>query len=352
MSTLRKDPITQGWVIFAEERYQRPPEMPVPRSYPAPEHCPFCPGNEEMTPAELLAVRPAGSRPNTPGWSVRAIPNQFALLRIEGKFDRRGEGLYDMMNGIGAHEVIIETPDHEATLAGYGMIKIQEVLWTCRERAIDLQRDPRFRYIQIFRNYGEAAGASITHPHSQIIALPILPRRLNDEVSQSFEYWTRKERCVFCDIVNQDSEGPRLVYENDYFVALEPFASKFPFETWILPKEHSAYFHHISDTQLPSLAETLRVTLAAFAEALSYPPYNLIIHMAPLQPDKKYLAPRSKIYDFYHWHIEIVPRIGRVAGFEFGTGFYINSVLPEDAAEYLRNVIEERRDFIVSRDTT
>lgn len=349
MSTLRKDPITQGWVIFAEERYQRPQEPAHTIVFPPAEHCPFCAGHEDMTPPEVLAIRPPSSRKDGPGWSVRAIPNQFAVLHIEGKFDRRGEGVYDMMNGIGAHEVIIETPEHEAHLCAYPTRKIEEILWAFRERATDLLRDQRFRYIQIFRNYGELAGASITHPHSQVIALPILPRRVNEEIHLSHDYWLRKERCVFCDIIAQDAQGPRAVFENEYFIALEPFAAKSPFETWIYPKEHGAYFFQIPDAQLPALAEIVKVTMSAFAQAMSYPPFNLIIHMAPMQPDAKYLTPRAKIYDFYHWHIEIVPRISRVAGFEFGTGFYINPVLPENAAEYLRNVIEENRDELLRR---
>ena len=346
MSTLRKDPITEGWVIMAEERYEAPRTSAPQKPYPPAEHCPFCSGHESMTPEEILALRPPGSRKNSPGWSVRAVPNHFAVLHIEGKFDRRGEGLYDMMNGVGAHEVIIETPEHEGLFSDYSVKKLEEILWVYRERALDLQRDQRFRYLQIFRNYGELAGASITHPHSQIIALPILPRRLQDEIRHSFEYWQRKERCVFCDILNQDSEGPRLVFENEYFVALEPFASKFPFETWIFPKEHSAYFHQVSDAELPSLGEMLKLTVGALMRAMSNPAFNIIIHMAPMQPEKKYMAARARIHDFYHWHIELVPRVSRVAGFEFGTGFYINSVLPESAAEFLRNAVQELREIM------
>lgn len=344
MSTLRKDPITQSWVIFSEERYVTPQVSSAPPSYPSTEVCPFCAGHEEMTPPEITAVRPQGTREDGPGWGVRTIPNQFAVLHIEGKFDRRGEGMYDMMNGIGANEVIIETPEHDVVLCDMPLEKIQEILWMYRERALDLQRDQRFRYIQIFRNYGELAGASVTHPHSQIVALPIIPRRLREEITQAYEYWGLKERCVFCDIINQDSQGPRMVFENEYFVALEPFASKFPFETWIYPKEHASIFHTITDMQLPALAEILKMSTCAFAQAMSHPPFNLIIHMAPLQPEKKYQTARARIGEFYHWHIELVPRISRTAGFEYGTGFYINHVLPENAAEYLRNVIGELRE--------
>lgn len=342
MSTLRKDPLTQAWVIIAPERFERPPLQVSPVSYPSPEDCPFCPGHEEMTPPEILAIRPATTKPDTQGWSVRAIPNQFAVLRIEGKFDRRGEGIYDAMNGVGAHEVIIETPQHDAFFYQYTPAKLSEVLRVYRDRTVDLMKDQRFRYIQIFRNYGEAAGANITHPHSQIIALPILPRHVREEINQAYDHWTQKERCLFCDIINQDSQSPRLVYENQDFIALEPYASKSPFETWIYPKEHSPWFHTIPDVQLDSLGEILKVTLSAFAHAMAEPAYNLIIHSAPLQPEKSYHSTRARIQDHYHWHIEIVPRVYKVAGFEYGTGFYINSVPPEDAAEYLRQTISEQ----------
>lgn len=296
-----------------------------------------------MTPPEITSVRASGSRRDESGWSVRVVPNQFAALNIEGKFERRGEGLYDMMNGIGAHEVVIETPQHDARLSESSPEKLQEILWVLRERASDLLKDPRFRYIQIFKNQGGGAGATISHSHSQIVALPILPRWVREEISQSFEYFLLKERCIFCDIIAQDTKSSRLVYENEHFVTLAPFAAKFPFETWIYPKEHSSYFHTTPDGHLPALADALKTTLLAFRRAVSNPPYNLIIHSAPQKPERSYHDPRAKVQDHYHWHVEIIPRATKVAGFEYGTGFYINSVLPENAAEYLRQVIEESR---------
>ena len=189
MSVIRKDPLSNSWVIFTEEsyKYRVPPARPV--SYPPAEECPFCPGHEHMTPPELLAIRPSSGTKDAPDWSVRAVPNQYAVLRIEGRLDRRGDGLYDMMNGIGAHEIVIETAEHEAFLWDYPVSRIQDIFWVCRERARDLIKDPRFRYIQIFRNYGETAGANISHPHSHIIALPILPRWVREEITQAPEHW-------------------------------------------------------------------------------------------------------------------------------------------------------------------
>lgn len=341
MSVLRKDPLTHGWVIFAEERFQ-PPTETIPTSPSSrPEHCPFCPGNERMTPPEIRAVRPPGSRRDGPGWTSRVVPNQLAILHIEGKLDRRGEGLYDMTNGLGAHEVIIETPEHNALLQNYPNEKIQEILAVFRERTQDLLRDTRFRYIQIFRNYGDVSDANIKHPHSQVIALPILPRWVREQINASYEYWLIKERCLICDIIAQDTGGSRFVYENESFVVLEPFAAKFPFETWIFPKEHASAFRGITDALLPALADALKVTFSALSRAISNPPYNMIFHSAPSNPEKQYHNKRANINDYYHWHIEILPRASKGAGFEYGTGFYINSVLPEHSAEFLRAAVKE-----------
>jgi UDPglucose--hexose-1-phosphate uridylyltransferase len=339
MSVIRKDPLSNSWVIFAEERYQHPAPVAPPVSFPPAEECPFCPGHEHMTPPELVAVRPGGSEKDAPDWSVRAVPNQYAVLRIEGKLERRGDGLYDMMNGIGAHEIVIETPEHEASLPDYPVSRVQEILWVFRERAQDLVKDPRFRYIQIFRNYGETAGANISHPHSHIVALPILPRWVREEITQAYDHWGLKERCLFCDIVVQDLASKRLVYENESFVALEPFASKFPFETWIYPRVHSHTFADSSDTLLASLADVLRVTIGAFSRATSHAPFNIVFHSAPMNPERAIHHARAQIQSYYHWHIEIIPRATKVAGFEFGTGFYINSLLPEEAAETLRSEV-------------
>ncbi|MBX7247016.1 MAG: DUF4921 family protein [Candidatus Sumerlaeaceae bacterium] len=334
MSTLRKDPLSHGWVIYTDEEYQKPEAPARVVNMPA-GGCLYCEKNESMTLPEVAAYRQGGLK-NGPGWTVRAVPNAHAVLHIEGKTNRRGEGLYDMMNGIGAHEVIVETPDHSALLHLSSVEKIAEILHMLRDRMNDLMRDPRFRYMQIFRNYGDVAGAVHPHPHSQIIALPIVPRWVYEEINHAQEYWKIKERCVFCDILAQDSDGPRMVYENEGFVALTPFASKFPFETWVYPKEHLNSYHLATDESLLVLADAVKSVLTLLATALEDPPYNLIIHSSPAQPEKRYNTPTAKLNDYYHWHIEIIPRATKVAGFEYGTGFYINSVLPEKAAEILR----------------
>jgi len=328
MPELRKDPVTSRWVIISTERGKRPsdfsPEPPRARSG----FCPFCPGNEAKTPPEILAYRPNGGPPNSSGWDLRVVPNKFPALQIEGELNRQGEGIYDKMNGLGAHEVIIETPEHEATLATLPEERVEEVLWAFRDRIVDLKKDPRFQYILVFKNHGEAAGASLEHPHCQLIATPIIPKRVREEVDGAREYYRYKERCVYCDMVRQErQERTRLITENDHFVALAPFASRFPFEIWLLPRSHDPYFEDAQKQEYVSLAKALRETLRRMDRVLNNPPYNFIIHNSPLRGDD---------HLHYHWHIEIMPKLTRIAGFEWGSGFYINPTPPEEAATFLR----------------
>lgn len=341
MSRLRKDPISGGWVIVADDRMRRPPDydpVPLPAQGET-KFCPFCEGNESATPNEIYAVRDEGSPRNGPGWKVRVVPNKFAALRIEGELERLGDGIYDMMSGIGAHEVVIETPDNNLRMGEFSQEHMELVISAYRARVLDLHRDTRFKYVQIFRNYGKAAGAQQDHPHSQIIALPITPRWVKEELVNCREHYEYKERCLFCDIINQErKDRSRIVFENEEFMAFEPFASKFPFETWILPKVHNHDFRYLSDQQIPHLAEALRRTLLGLQIALNNPPYNFVIHSAPRA---EAMRGGQNIERDYHWHIEIIPRITKMAGFEWGTGFYINPTLPEDAADFLRKSIAD-----------
>jgi UDPglucose--hexose-1-phosphate uridylyltransferase len=330
MSELRKDPVTGRWVIISTERRKRPSDFRLDPVHPSPDPaCPFCEGHEHMTPRELLAFRRNGLAPNQPGWDLRVVPNQFPVLRVEGSLDRQGEGLFDKMNGIGAHEVIIETPRHDETLATMSEAAIEQVLWSYRERVQDLKQDRRFRYIIIFKNHGAAAGASLDHSHSQLIALPIVPREVRDEVTGARQHFASKERCVFCDIIRQDAtDGRRLIAENADMTALAPYAPRFPFETWILPKRHQSLFEETPRHEYASLARLLGDILRRMNRALVSPPYNLLIHSAP------FAEPTS---DFYHWHVEIIPKLTKVAGFEWATGFYLNPTAPEEAAQVLRD---------------
>jgi UDPglucose--hexose-1-phosphate uridylyltransferase len=331
VSELRKDPVTGRWVIISTERRKRQSDFRLESVHIAPDSaCPFCEGHEHMTPRELLAYSRNGRGANQPGWDLRVVPNQFPVLRVEGSLDRQGEGLFDKMNGIGAHEVIIETPHHLETLATMGDAAVEQVLAAFRERVRDLKQDRRFRYIIIFKNHGAAAGASLDHSHSQLIALPIVPREVRDEVDGARTHYASKERCVFCDIIRQErSEARRLIAENAEMVALAPYAPRFPFETWILPNRHQSLFEDAPGHEYASLAQLLGDILRRMNKVLVSPPYNLLIHSAP------FVEPAG---DYYHWHVEIIPKLTKVAGFEWATGFYLNPTAPEEAAHVLRDV--------------
>jgi UDPglucose--hexose-1-phosphate uridylyltransferase len=313
---------------MSAERGRRPSDFQENKNTKKGGFCPFCPGNEKMTPPEIIAYREAGTAPNGPGWSLRVVPNKFPALKIEGTLDKTGVGLFDKMNGIGAHEVFIETPSHDGTIAGLPERKVEDLLWAYRDRILDLRKDLRFQYILIFKNEGEAAGASLEHSHSQLIALPITPRQVIEELEGSRAYYNYKERCIFCDIVRQEMYSEeRTLVENEHFIALAPFAASFPFETWIIPKIHNACFDEANPWEYSSLARILKNVLMRMEKVLGSPPYNFIIHSAPL---------RGQVKDFYHWHIEIIPKLVKIAGFEWGSGFYINPTLPEEAARFLR----------------
>ena len=276
----------------------------------------------------MLAYRQNGSAPNTPGWELRVVPNKFPALLVEGTLDREPDGMFDRMNGIGAHEVIIETPHHDRSLAVMSEPEIERVLWAYRERILDLKRDGRLRYILVFKNHGAAAGATLEHTHSQLIALPIVPDFLRQELSGARRHFEVKERCVFCDVVHEDlRDGRRIIQENADIVALAPYAPRFAFETWLLPRRHGARFEEAPRHEYESLARILKSVLQRMDRALETPPYNLIVHTSPFSEETG---------DFYHWHVEIMPKLTRVAGFEWGTGFYLNPTSPEEAAQALR----------------
>lgn len=335
MPELRKDPITGRWVIISTERGKRPTDFGVIEEQKKGGFCPFCPGNEDKTPPEVLAYRPNGGSANSKGWVVRVVPNKYPALQIEGDLNRQGVGMYDKMNGIGAHEVVIETPDHHKNLDELSTADITSALYAMRERVIDLRKDERFKYILVFKNHGQAAGASLEHTHTQIIAVPTVPKRAMEELRGSEAYYQYKERCVFCDIVTQELRDlERLVTQNEHYIAVEPFAPRFPFETWILPTHHYPNFERIPTEYLHPLAEILKDTLQRISRSLANPPYNLVIHSAPCQDEK---------YPHYHWHIEIMPKLTKVAGFEWGSGFYINPTPPEDAAKFMREMKLEKK---------
>lgn len=331
MPELRKDPVIGRWVIISSERSKRPSDFAGSRqSRRKTGLCPFCPGNEGSTPPEILATRDPQTARDTPGWTLRVISNKFPALRIEGELNRVGIGIFDKMNGVGAHEVIVETPDHDLDMADLPIEQVTQVLWAYRERTQDLARDPRLRYVMVFKNQGEAAGASLEHSHSQLIATPVVPKRVQEELDGSKKYFDYKERCIFCDIIRQERETrERVICENEHFICVAPFAPRFPFETWLLPRYHQAQFGEMSRDRMPHLAHLLRDILGRVRAALDDPPYNFVVHTAPVV---------GEYGQVYHWHMEIIPKLTKVAGFEWGTGFYINPTAPEEAARYMREV--------------
>lgn len=332
MPELRKDPIVGRWVIVAFERAARPSDFQARRE-PPPDtgNCPFDAGREAMTPPEIFAIRPDGSLPNTPGWLTRVVPNRFPALRIEGELERRGEGIYDRMTGIGAHEVIIETPDHNLDLADLDEAGFRNVVRAWTQRVNDLARDPRLKYALVFKNHGRTAGASLRHSHSQLIATPIVPQQVKEEIAGGKRYWDFRERCIFCDLLEQErQDGRRVIAENDLFLTFAPYASRFAFETCIVARRHLGSLGELSDAEASGLAHALRDVLRRMTKLLNRPDYNFMVHNAPLD---------SGSLNHYHFHIEIMPRETTVAGFEWGSGFFINPVPPEDAARYLREVV-------------
>jgi UDPglucose--hexose-1-phosphate uridylyltransferase len=290
--------------------------------------CVCCPGHEDKTPPEIVAARPPDSRRDTPGWTYRVVPNKFPALRIEGELEASAEGLYDRMEGIGAHEVVIESPDHHASLATMSLDAVADVLLAYRDRVGDLKKDSRFEYVLVFKNHGEAAGASLEHPHSQLIATPIIPIMVIEELNGSREYYDRKERCVWCDIIRQERrDRRRLILDREGFTVVAPFAPRFPFEAWILPDRHRSAFEESEVDDLRSLAGVLQDFLRRLNHVLNDPPFNFMLHTAPLH---------EPALDHFHWHLEVIPKLTHVAGFEWGSGFFINPVPPEDATTALR----------------
>jgi UDPglucose--hexose-1-phosphate uridylyltransferase len=327
MAELRKEPIARRWVVITKEPAwgpsdyvpYKPPYQPQEPKGP----CPFCPGQEGMTPPEVFSINPERK-----GWLVRVIPNKFPFFRIEGGFDRRAEGMYDMMEAIGAHEIVVEAPEHDRSLATMEPQQIERILRAYQARVIDLKKDSRLQQILILKNY---PGIFNRHPHSHLLAMPILPREIDDEIWGTLDYYKRKERCIYCDIIKEEiSMKTRVVLETLHFLVFSPFASRYPFETWIIPKVHSPDFHTVTKEMMSDLSAAIQSLFTCFYKLLADPPYSLAFHTSPLQ---------SRFHrDEYHWHIEVRLRIGLREGFEWATGFFVNPTPPENAAAYLREV--------------
>jgi UDPglucose--hexose-1-phosphate uridylyltransferase len=329
-SELRKDPLSQRWVIIATERAKRLSDFELDAVGEPPTFDPFHPGNEDKTPPEITAFRRSGTAPNTTGWRVRVMPNKFPVLGIEGNLNSRGDGIYDKMHGIGAHEVIVDTPRTVRSISALTDENVQDMIWMYRDRLIDLRRDPRLKYGMVFKNVGAAAGATVYHSHSQLIVTPIVPRTVVEKLDSCHDFFEYRGRCLVCDMVTQEIEqAGRVVIDSEHFVAFEPYAPRMPFETWIIPKHHQSHFEEIKQHSCEDLAFVLRRTIALLEKGLGPIAYNYMFFTSPFD---------SGPLPHFHWHIEIIPRMTKQAGFEWGTGFYINPIPPEDAAEFLRGL--------------
>ncbi len=335
---MRHDPVQRRYVIIAPQRTRRPSDFIEAKPEINDDDNPFLPGREGETMPEIYAVRDKNSKPNQPGWTLRVMPNKYPVLKVEGSLDREGIGVYDRLNGVGAHELVVESPNPTDDFASMPTSQVVDVLKAWRERLIDLMRDRRFRYVLVFRNHGNRAGASMSHPHSQIVALPITPQLIAVEMDSAGKYFEDKERCLFCDIMKQElRENRRIVVERDRFIAFVPYASRSPFEMTVMPRYHSCDYRNTGYDDLQQLAEVLQEALQRMAIGLEDPPYNLMLHNCPNMETFEPQPTRWKTVPYdWHWHIEIVPRLGSYAGFELGTGLYINPMAPEQAAEYLK----------------
>ncbi len=332
MSELRLNRATKEWIILATERAKRPHQFLVksdreklPRYDP---HCPFCPGNEKQTPPQIYALKGNAAGSKKQGWRIRVVTNKYAALRPEKRTRGIQGEFFKSAPGLGQHEVIIETPRHDRTIATLPLKQVEDICTVYWRRYRALEKDRRFKLIIIFRNHGASAGTSLKHPHSQVIALPLVPTDVRHLLEEAMRYYDDHGCCVFCDMLRQElAAKSRIILSNPAFVAFHPFASRAPFETWIMPRKHNAGFGNVTRGEIKLLASALKKVLAGLHDKLGDPDYNLIIRTAPIKDAQE---------DYYHWYVQILPRLSIPAGFELGSGIYINTVLPEKTARFMR----------------
>jgi UDPglucose--hexose-1-phosphate uridylyltransferase len=324
---IRKDPTSSRWAVISTERSKRPGDFDLPPVTKKAGFCPFCEGNESSTPPETYSVRDTG-KPDEPGWKIRVVPNKFPALKNEGEPTRHTNEIFSMIEGTGIHEVIVETPEHNKKFFELGDEEFYGVISAYKKRLIASAADPRIEYTLIFRNSGLLAGASLEHPHSQLIALPLIPVALEDELKTSKTFHALHDKCLFCEMIAREiTEGSRIISTSNDFVALSPYAPRFPFEMWVFPKKHASHFESMDDSSIRELSVFFKTLMKHFASVLDDPPYNFMLHTAPA---------RSEGLNHFHWHFEITPCLTHIAGFERGSGFYINPTPPEEAAKHLK----------------
>lgn len=336
MPEMRRDPVTKIWSIIATERAKRPESSLIKHTVNDDEirhdpSCFFCEGNEHATPPEVLVYRDESYPLDTSKWKLRVVPNKFAAVSLNEDLHISQENPIKV-NGYarGAAEVLIESPHHTRNLALQDTDHVAFVLKAYRDRYLSLSQEKSIKYISIFKNNGHQAGASLAHPHSQIMAVPVVPVNITNELLGANDYYEATGRCVYCDIAKTElKDKSRIICENDDFISFAPYASRTPFETWVMPKFHTAKYQDLSDFQIKQLAEIWKATLFKIYMGLDNPPYNYFIHTSPTQ---------KNVDKHYHWHMELIPKLTIAAGFELGTGMYINIAIPEECAEYLEGI--------------
>jgi len=329
MSELRYNLISQEWVIIATERAKRPRDFTKAKrgKIVLPEfkaECPFCPGNEDKTPEETFRL---GDRSR---WKVRVTYNKFPALSPLSNHDRISEGTLRSMDGFGIHEVIIEHPRHNMVIPLMAKEEVADIIKVYKSRYLAIQQINHIEAIVIFKNHGVQAGTSLEHSHSQLIATPIIPPQLRNRLTRAMNYFDETGKCIFCQMFDEELHAKkRIVLETDKFVSFIPYAALSPFHLWIFPRRHNASFVGIDDSEIQDLACNLKNTLAKLYYGLDNPDLNISIHSPPTHESG---------VDYFHWYISVIPRISKVAGFELGSGIFINVALPEESAEFLRNV--------------
>lgn len=338
---VRKDYLLDRWVVIATERGRRPTDFAKQkRSSAKIGVCPLEPGNEHMTPPAVLVYLKSGmgilkdrdkNNFRHKDWLIRVVPNLYpAFGQPETKMrEKKINKNSSMVPAVGHHEVLVESPVHDEGPVNAPTSQLVHVINGYVDRLRELSEKPYVKYVSIFRNYGLEAGASLSHAHSQIIATPFVPEVLKAEAYSSKKFWAANRKCVFCNLIEEERNGPRSVLENSHFVVFTPYASVNPMEFWIFPKKHENSLLDMSQVEVKSFAETLKKCLKGLKAVVNDPPYNYGFH----------LTIEKKAYDYYHWHLEVYPKLSIWAGFEKSTGVYINTVTPELAADSLREVI-------------
>jgi UDPglucose--hexose-1-phosphate uridylyltransferase len=343
---LRKDYLLNRWVVIAKNRKKRPTDFIRKKNIINESICPLCLNNEQMTPPAVLVYLPANGKPRKEkdendfrhkNWLVRVIPNLYPAFIPPTNQDKLITDNPTPLKAIGHHEVVVESPRHTEHPSVASISQLVHVINIYLDRLNVLSRKVYVKHVTIFRNHGQEAGASLSHPHTQIIASPIIPSLVENELESSKKYWNIHKECVFCDILQREAEGSRFIYENQSFIVFAPYASINPLEFWILPKSHNSSMLSLSKNQILDLAKTMRICFGGLRTLLNDPPYNFGFHTII----------NENVKNFYHWHLEVYPRLATWAGFEKSTCMFINIISPEDAAIELRSAIQVEEKALI-----